>query len=105
MEKRKHMLEYKNRKEESDDDENMYCCVLEPKKDEEAEIPTAEEVPSHIKHVPDKYTFTQNSTFYLFWQPIMVCANLITNIIYPTYTILSFEEVEFHHEKGKFSDN
>ena len=35
MEKRKHMLEFKNRKEESDDDENMYCCVLEPKKDEE----------------------------------------------------------------------
>ena len=35
----------------------------------------------------------------------MVCANLITNIIYPTYTILSFEEVEFLHETGKYSDN
>lgn len=83
----------------------MYCCVLKAKEDEEDKV--AEETPTHIKHVPDKYTLTRNGRFYLFWQPIMVCANLITNIIYPTYTILSFEAVEDkdHGSLRHFSDN
>ena len=60
IQKRKFKLEYQKKKDaESDDEDHNYCCVLEPKKDEEEQVKGEDELPTHIKYIPDKYTFTQ----------------------------------------------
>ena len=60
-----------NDEEESDEDDDIEVEVFEDLK-------------------PDRYTITQNGTFYTYWRPIMVLVNLITNILYPVYTIQTF---------------
>lgn len=46
----------------------------------------------------DKYTLTRNGTFYQFWLPILVLANLTTNIIYPGFTIKNSDEQNHYSE-------
>lgn len=80
-----------------------YCCGLLTKKDpnerpkdhdELMEEEAKKENDLYVQEdlIPDKYTITKNCTFYLFWQVIIVIANVTTCIMYPTHTILSYNK-------------
>lgn len=78
-----------------------YCCGLLTKKDPNERPKDHDELMEeerkkneYVKEdlIPDKYTITKNCTFYLFWQVIIVIANVTTCIMYPTHTLLSYNK-------------
>lgn len=91
-----------NKYEKEEDPPEKYCFGLLTKKDpnerpkDPDELAEEERLQNDLyvqeSLIPDKYTITQNCTFYLFWQIIIVTANVTTCILYPAHTILSYNK-------------